>query len=539
MEHKSYKGVANNRLLLIADYDVRLFDISSTKNFKELQQIEISLTSSNRHIKEVEDNTFLIIGKYKYQVLYYDKFNESFSISAAESYLDSEGAQVYLSGEYLGRIYGDWYEGKFVALTSHNQETVLSTFSFENNKLTFERYIEENPEENFVISGTERIVSFENAIHLVNPETRYIYSLRNGDDGLNLVSQYYVEGSSSMATEAFVIGEYLMLGTYWGDHIHTLKMEENELKHVVMNPGVKGLQDVAILDEKHFITYDNEVKSALLFKLNGSGEVTQLYSLPSSELAKEKGGYYSLGLSSHQYSFYMDGQNLWYLLDRHMLGRLQLNRAPVWLNSNNTSINVNQGVEENFPLSNFIFDFDQNSELSFAEQSMPSAFSLSGQNELSYNGTELDEQPLIVDAGDSELSAVFTFSTSFNYAPQLIPNYIIETITQEQSINIDFVGLFSDPEGHTFTLTIEEKSGLSLSDTGVLTGSLTGVGNHAVVITAVDEYGARSTSTLTIKVEEKAITTKGKSSSGGSMGHMLIILLLLGLHFKAIKVYNR
>ena len=52
------KLVANNRLLLIADYDARLFDISSTKNFKELQQIEVSLTSSNRHVKEVEDNTF-------------------------------------------------------------------------------------------------------------------------------------------------------------------------------------------------------------------------------------------------------------------------------------------------------------------------------------------------------------------------------------------------------------------------------------------------------------------------------------------------
>lgn len=525
------KIVANNRLLLISGYDARLLDISSANNFKDLKHIKTSLPWSNRYIKEVDNNTFLIVGIYKYQVLFYDEKNESFSISEAESYVDSEGGTIVLQGDYMNRVYGDWYNSKFMAYTHSNQ---LGIFSFNNNRLTFEHFLKDNPEENFITSGIKSIKAFGSAIHLVNTETRYIYSLRLLNDVWTVVSKYYVEGSNSMADEAFVVGDKLLLADRLGNDIHTFKVEGDELKLIVKTPGIKGLQDVAILDDRHFITYDNEVKEAKLLKLDDSGKVTQLYSLPSDELAKEKGGYYSLGLSSYQYSFYMDGQNLWYLLDRHMLGRLQLNRAPVWLNSNNISINVNQGVEKNFLLSNFIFDFDLNSELSFNHQSMPSGFSLTDQNELSYNGTELDEKPLIVEASDSELSAVFTFSTNFNYAPQLIPNYTIETIQKKQPININIVGLFSDPEGNVFTLTMEDKSGLSLNDNGVLTGSLTDVGNHVVVIRAVDEHGAVSTSNLTIKVEGKAVTAAEKSSSGGGMGHLLILFLLV-LRSKAIK----
>lgn len=529
------KLVAENQLLLVADNDVRLLDTSSDKGFNTLKSIELPYTFSSHLVTEVDENTFLIVGRYRYQVVYYDKENMSFSLSEVNSYIDSEGAQFVLEGNYSGRTYGDWYDGKLVALTNRNQESSLSVFSFENNQLTFERYVKEDPENEFIIAGTKKIVSFGNAIHLVNPETRKISSLRNDDDGWSMVSQYSVEGSSSMATEGFVIGEFFLLGSYWGDHIHTFKMDVNELKQVSMNPGAKGLQDAVVLDEKHFITYDNEVNAALLFKLDDAGGVSQLYSLPSTELAKEKGGYDSLGLYIQEYSFYLDGQDLWYRLDRHMLGRLQLNRAPVWLNSNNTSISFNQGVEQNISLSNFIFDFDQNSELSFSPQSMPTGLSLTGQNELSFNGTKLDEQPLILDVSDGDLSAIFTFTRSFNYAPQLQPNYIIDTIKQEQFITIDIAGLFSDPEGHVFSLTMEAKAGLSLDNNGVLTGSLNSAGNHVVVVTAVDKYGAVSVSNLTIKVEGKATTVTENASSGGGMGYMLFISFLLVLRSRVLK----
>jgi hypothetical protein len=523
------KLVADNRLLIITGSDARLLDISSTKGFKTLKEIGTSLSWSNRHIKEVEENTFLLIGKYKYQVLYYDKVNESFSISTAQSYVDTAGDVIVLQGDYSKKIYGDWHNSKFIALTYNSQ---LGIFSYKNNDLIFESYLQENQEENFQIPGTKGIVSFGNAVHLVNPETRYLYSLRLLDDDWTVVSQYYVEGSSSMADEAFVVGEYLLLGTYWGDHIHTFKLEEDELKYISMNPGIKGLQDVTILDDMHFITYDNEAKEAKLLKLDDFGKVTQLYSLPSSELAKEKGGVYSLGLSSYQYSFYSDGQNLWYLLDRHMLGRLQLNRAPIWLNSNNTSISLNQGVERKFPLSDFIIDFDANSELSYSEQSLPSAFSITSQNELYFNGTEPNNSPLTITASDSELNAIFTFTLNFNYAPQLAPNYSLETVKQNQSLSINIAELFSDQEEHSFTLTMAEKSSFNLSANGILTGSLASVGEHNIEITAIDEYGANSTSVLIITVERKAIAIDEKSSSGGNMDYVLIALLTLILRLR-------
>lgn len=98
------------------------------------------------------------------------------------------------------------------------------------------------------------------------------------------------------------------------------------------------------------------------------------------------------------------------------------------------------------------------------------------------------------------------------------------------AINTDLKPYFQDPDtGDIITFSVADlPNGLTLSEQGVITGSIASVGTFTLVITATDSSGASvdANSTLIVTASSSPDTSKGKSS-GGAL-HIYGLLLIIG-----------
>ena len=110
------------------------------------------------------------------------------------------------------------------------------------------------------------------------------------------------------------------------------------------------------------------------------------------------------------------------------------------------------------------------------------------------------------------------------------------SVLPNAAINTDLKPYFQDQDiGDTITFSVADlPNGLTLSEQGVITGSIAAVGTFIIVITATDNSGASVSthSTLIVSAPSSADTSTGKSAGGGTLH---IYGLLLGIGFILFK----
>lgn len=103
---------------------------------------------------------------------------------------------------------------------------------------------------------------------------------------------------------------------------------------------------------------------------------------------------------------------------------------------------------------------------------------------------------------------VFKVSAEANRAPEADPDFAIPAINAGDPVSIKLSGLFTDPNGDSMTLSVDEDAlealGLSYdADTQTITGTPTKSGELKFTVTAEDDRGLKSSKELTLTVNNQ------------------------------------
>lgn len=199
----------------------------------------------------------------------------------------------------------------------------------------------------------------------------------------------------------------------------------------------------------------------------------------------------------------------------------QINAAPALLKPLPV-VTANQHASIQFDLNDYIED-PEGSAVSFVAQNAQ-GFTLSKSGILSGTAAGLSDVsvPLeVTDKAGAKLKS--TINIKVNAAPVLTGSSSASGKVN-QSFALDLNTLITDAEKHRITLSVQGlPAGLSLNG-AVISGTPTAAGSATVMVTAIDELGARSQLSLSLQIAPE------DKKSGGSVGFGLVALLaLLGL----------
>ena len=206
--------------------------------------------------------------------------------------------------------------------------------------------------------------------------------------------------------------------------------------------------------------------------------------------------------------------------------RLAHNSAPYVSNQGALSLSLNQGQPFQLALSSLFAD-DEDTSLTFSLSNAADSFSLTDVNLLQFNGQAVSSGSLEITAEDEQgLAVAAPVSYQLNLAPvakETTPAFSIEA---GDAMQFELAQHFTDPEGQQLQFALPSpQQGISLSSTGLLTGSLSAAGLLSLTINISDSAGATAAHQVQINVTAKPTTSSGESS-GGSMPWWLLSILI-------------
>jgi hypothetical protein len=204
------------------------------------------------------------------------------------------------------------------------------------------------------------------------------------------------------------------------------------------------------------------------------------------------------------------------------LVRLSHNSAPFVINPALQEINLNQGQTYQLLLNNFFADEEQNG-LTFSLQNAAQGFSLTEGDQLYFDG-EIDASGSfdLLAQDQAGLTSLARFSYQANLAPVAITTVPDFSATAGDKLQIELAQHFVDPEGQAMLFSLSAAQvGLSLSTTGLLTGTIDTAGQRTIDVNISDSAGANAQYTININVQENP-----KKNSGGSINWLLLSVLL-------------
>jgi len=137
----------------------------------------------------------------------------------------------------------------------------------------------------------------------------------------------------------------------------------------------------------------------------------------------------------------------------------------------------------------------------FSSNNMPSGLSLSSEGMLSFDRPTFTTGLFTISVEDSsQQPQEFSINYFFNYRPQVSLHSVIWQ-NPNQDIAVDLKAYVSDEEEHRLTFSSDSLAdGLVISDEGVLTGNLSRAGQYENSIIVMDELGAITSFTATIRI---------------------------------------
>lgn len=128
----------------------------------------------------------------------------------------------------------------------------------------------------------------------------------------------------------------------------------------------------------------------------------------------------------------------------------------------------NQGAAKSYDLTQYFSDLDLDS-LTFSAQ-LPTGLTLTASGALTADGSLFDSKETVLTVSDGDSSLELPLSVLVNKGPVLSKALPVQTILVGTAISFDLKPYFIDPEGSELLFTAESKDGLSLSNSGVITG---------------------------------------------------------------------
>jgi len=216
------------------------------------------------------------------------------------------------------------------------------------------------------------------------------------------------------------------------------------------------------------------------------------------------------------------GSNLGiYDSDRKRLVRLSHNSAPMVNSPAALRLAVNQGQAYQLDV-NQLFSDEEQSLLNFSLENADNSYSLSDAGILSFNGNASESGSFDLIAQDTAgLSTLASMHYQLNLAPIAKTTVPVFDTIEGDDFTFELTQYFTDPEGQALQYsTTSSQSGISVSSSGLLSGTLSTAGEFTIAFNITDFSGATAQHAVIINVEAKP-----KSSSGGSFHWLLTVLL--------------
>lgn len=434
----------------------------------------------NAQFIKVSTGTYLLAGYSQYQLLTEDS-NGKLSISAPKNWpqpLDTGYSNFHVKSKN-GQIFLS-KSGLHVLQVSNNGLSVVTSLQ-KDNKLTDRDRL-----------GIRAVVELKGQLYALMPDTGKTAQLNLQDGKLTAVST----GAMPVFDGRIIEGR---------DRVFT-----NEYRPLVLMPDGEGNLRVTAVAKENFDPqlYQQRVQFSK-------------YVNPYDPFIMVNDAFTGVWQNQAAYGDCCDNNVRTRLLAGHLLTfqndrrlvitNYEINTAP-YMPAQIAPLQFNQGVETNINLKSFVQD-DEQSAITFSGLSQD-AFSLNDGIQLKYKGLATGKGDLLLTVSDGTLKTEIKLPYQINSAPALLKPVPAITANQHASIQFDLNDYIEDPEGSAVSFGAQNAQGFSLSKSGLLSGTATGLSDVSLPLVVTDKAGAQLKTTVTIKVNAAPMLTGSSTASG-------------------------
>ena len=192
------------------------------------------------------------------------------------------------------------------------------------------------------------------------------------------------------------------------------------------------------------------------------------------------------------------------------LKTFKANSAP-YLPTVQPTLKLNQGVAQTLNLTNVVTD-DEKDSLTFSG-TLPAGFSVNAAGVLSFDGSSAGAGHYNVTVADAALSTDLRLPYSINAAPALEKALPKVTVNEKQRLSFELSDYFSDIEGQAISFSAESQNGLSISRSGLISGTPSSTQSTELAFKATDSAGAISNHKITVAVNAAPVWTSVTTQS--------------------------
>lgn len=507
--------LSEDRVVNINNGELQVINTENSKNYLIEQTIAIPgvqyFYNSNHQYRQLTDTQYLVFMASYYVIFSVDQ-------ESGEVTIDHSGE--YETSDYYDDIYSNnsqlaaaWIHDKF--LIGKMGQDRLGLFEMTDGQLNFREFLVDFAGDMQGINQTTDLIEIDNEIYMVRPSDNLISKLIIAEDGsYELIADYleidnleYVESTISLENKVLIIDRYL---------IHTLGIIDGELEYLSISPKSGLSSSLVSLDNRYLFSSSRSALNLYEVEEN-TGAVVRLGSLDIYET--------DLPVDREIFGLKWDGENIWYYTSysNRTFGKLDINRAPIWKNYDETNLLLSQGASTEFSLETFVTDYDKNTTLDYSEISMAPSVSFDSETGLmTYDGTLESFDSLVVGVSDQEINGEFTFSIEQNFAPTLVDGTEAFIVNENDTLVIDLESVVSDIEGDSFVFTLAGNGSLEVLGNGSLTGTVTSNLGDSVSLTVTDARGAIGEVSIPLAIN-RAPLVNGSLTEDGQVGEDLSI----------------
>ncbi|MDP2716707.1 Ig-like domain-containing protein [Rheinheimera sp.] len=453
--------------------------------------------------RKLADGLFAIFQSHRYSVLQLNSQTDQLQWLSSGILTDYNGSSLYTNSRNLASVGTD-------LLISRNNTLNLFRLG-QNNQFSLVNTVADGVSGVSGIARIQLLLAIENNIYTVNSQEQIISHFTIVDANLQQNRQYH--GFSLPAPDSYYLHNDLLTLSN-GNYLQSYRVAPSGELTLLSNQYLQTDFARAVrVGERFAASYDGHGLH-LIEQDSNSGIWSDSLDISSQQL------YDDYQLSSIMLLPLAGNLGIYDAQNRRLI-RFAHNSAPYVSDAAQLQLLLNQGQPYQLTLSTVVRD-EEDATLSFSLQNAVPGVSISDDGQLTVNEQQSAPGSFDVLAADpAGLVSRASFNFSLNMAPVAKATLPVFSTTAGDAIQFELAQHFTDPEGQALQFALAStQAGLTLSSTGLLTGTLSSAGEFSLSVNISDSTGAVSNHTVQISV-----AAKPEQSSGGSLHWLLLSLL--------------
>lgn len=460
--------------------------------------------------RDIGNNQFVLFQANRYALLKLDAESGQLQRISSGTLTDRNNQQMYLSAPQLVNI------GSNLVVASNDSLTLFKLQ--QNNQFTFADAVVNGASGVTGIGQIQMLIASGDNIYTVNQQNQTISHFVINENRLQQKQLY--QGYAIPPVDSYLLNNNL-LTLQSSNYLQSYHVADNGKLTFLSNQYLPAYYSQWVRLGKRFAAVKDWDGLHILEQNNISGVWNNSLSINNQQLEQD----YQL---TQSVLLPLAGNLAIYDQSKRRLISFSHNSAPYVADAALLQQNLHQGQTYQVNLNTMLRD-DEDSSLTFSLQHAAEGISISNDGVLSINGKQNASGSFDLLAADSiGLVSRASFNYQLNLAPITKVTPPVFTSMQGESIQIELAQYFTDPEGQALSFTlVSAPAGLTLSNTGLITGVVDTAGEQNLSFIVADSAGAIASHSVQLTVTAKP------SRSGGSM-HWLWLSL-----FGALALYRQ